>query len=99
MPPRLGDILLRRKSITADQLDDALAQHRDTRTRLGQVLVSQRAITGEELSEALMEQIRALGPPPEFRRYRTLSEMARKLRPAPVAPPSPELPTSGRVAD
>jgi F-type H+-transporting ATPase subunit beta len=54
--PRLGDILLKNKWITPEQLERALQRHKETGELLGSVLVHMGYITGANLVKALSEQ-------------------------------------------
>jgi type IV pilus assembly protein PilB len=54
----LGQMLLRRKAITEEQLKTAFERHRQTRRRLGQVLIDMRLIDERLLVECLAEQFR-----------------------------------------
>lgn len=54
---RIGEILMRRELITADQLRYALQlQHQNPNKRLGEVLIEQSMISLEELEAAIQEQ-------------------------------------------
>jgi hypothetical protein len=55
--PRLGDLLQRKGLITAEQLQDALAQSRATNDLLGRVLIRRRYIFGDELARTLADQL------------------------------------------
>src|ERR1041385_6984329 len=51
-PHRLGDILIRSKRITAEQLQAAIdAQDKDRERRVGEILVEQGSIKPEELQD------------------------------------------------
>jgi type IV pilus assembly protein PilB len=52
----LGALLLADGAITAEQLETALAEAEQTRTRLGEILVSRRLLTGGALAHALARQ-------------------------------------------
>jgi type IV pilus assembly protein PilB len=54
----LGQMLLRRRAITEEQLELGLDKHRQTRRRLGQVLVDMKLIDERTLVECLAEQFR-----------------------------------------
>ncbi len=54
---RLGDILLKNKMITKDQLEQALALQKGSGKRLGTVLQEQGIITEKQLIECLMMQL------------------------------------------
>jgi hypothetical protein len=86
---RLGEILLTRRKITPEQLDEALLRQRETRGRLGELLVKRGTITGSELTDALVEQLGALEPlPSPGEPGGMLAGMARRLR----VPPGARLP-------
>lgn len=53
---RLGETLVKWEVITQEQLDAALAIHRETGQRLGQVLLRQGLVTPDTLADALAEQ-------------------------------------------
>ncbi len=55
--PSLGQTLIRQGLITEQQLDEALAQQRQTRERLGEVLVRLGLVTDWDLQRALAEQL------------------------------------------
>jgi hypothetical protein len=52
----LGELLIDRGLIVTGDLEDALAEQRETGRRLGEVLVSRGALTGAQLTRALAEQ-------------------------------------------
>src|SRR5438270_5933178 len=52
---RLGDVLIRRGSLTREQLDAALAQHRQIGEPLGAVLLAAGLVTRPQLYLALAE--------------------------------------------
>lgn len=54
---RLGDVLVRRGEITPEQLERALALHRERDTRLGNVLVDEGYTTPERILEARRHQV------------------------------------------
>jgi type IV pilus assembly protein PilB len=54
----LGQMLLKRKAITEEQLKTAFDRHRQTRRRLGQVLIEMKLISESTLVECLAEQFR-----------------------------------------
>ncbi|MFZ5471615.1 MAG: hypothetical protein ACOZIN_19490 [Myxococcota bacterium] len=60
MRKRIGELLLERQVITADQLEEGLAHHRTTRQRLGVALIHKGFVTEEQLAQVLSE---ALGIP------------------------------------
>ncbi len=53
---RLGDIIVERKLISAEQLDEALALQRETGAKLGEVLVELGFITRVALAGVITEQ-------------------------------------------
>lgn len=53
---QLGEILLRRKLITREQLDQALALQRHRQQKLGEILLSRQLIKRLDLQRALVEQ-------------------------------------------
>ena len=53
---RLGDIIVERKLITAEQLDEALAVQRETGAKLGEVLVELGFLTRVALAGVITEQ-------------------------------------------
>jgi type IV pilus assembly protein PilB len=53
---RLGDILIRMKKITTDQLLDALEEQRATGEKLGEVLVAAAMVTRDDVAAALRTQ-------------------------------------------
>ena len=53
---RIGEILIEKKLITREQLQDALVEQRGTNEFLGAILVRRGLITNEELSQVLAEQ-------------------------------------------
>jgi type II secretory ATPase GspE/PulE/Tfp pilus assembly ATPase PilB-like protein len=55
--PGLGDLLLREGMITQQNLDEALAEQRDTRERLGEILYRQGRISRPDLLRALSDQL------------------------------------------
>jgi type IV pilus assembly protein PilB len=50
---RLGDLLLEKNLITGDQLEQALAEQRETGGKLGELLVNMGALDAQTLAEAL----------------------------------------------
>ncbi|HKN82791.1 MAG TPA: hypothetical protein VJW17_05135, partial [Pyrinomonadaceae bacterium] len=56
MSQRLGDLLVREKILTTDQLDQALRKQRETGGRLGSVLVKMGVLTDEEVTNFLSRQ-------------------------------------------
>jgi len=56
MSQRLGDLLVREKVITAEQLDQALKSQRDTGGRLGSVLVKLGFLSDEDVTNFLSKQ-------------------------------------------
>src|SRR3954465_4300063 len=56
MSQRLGDLLVREKILTGDQLDQALKKQRETGGRLGPVLVKMGVLTDEEVTNFLSRQ-------------------------------------------
>jgi type IV pilus assembly protein PilB len=50
---RLGDLLLEKNLITGDQLEQALAEQRETGGKLGELLVNMGALDAQDLAEAL----------------------------------------------
>src|SRR5437763_8663 len=56
MSQRLGDLLVREKILTTDQLDQALRKQRETGGRLGSVLVKMGVLTDEEATNFLSRQ-------------------------------------------
>ncbi len=54
---RLGELLVERKLITNDQLEDAVRQQQSSSLKLGEVLVSRKLITKRELKRTLKTQI------------------------------------------
>lgn len=55
-PPRLGDLLVLKGYITAEQLAAALVESRECRERLGQTLVRQGLVFESDLARTLSEQ-------------------------------------------
>ncbi len=55
--PRLGDILVKKNLITAEQLEQALKRHQESGEFLGSVLVQMGVISEEQLLRLLSEQI------------------------------------------
>jgi len=55
--PGLGDLLLREGMITQQNLDEALAEQRDTRERLGEILYRRGRISRPDLLRALSDQL------------------------------------------
>lgn len=55
--PRLGDLLLFRGLISAEQLEQALAESRANNDLLGRVLIRRRFIFGDELARTLADQL------------------------------------------
>ena len=55
---RLGNVLLRTRLLTQEQLDQAMALQKSTSQRLGHVLVGQQIITQVALSQALQLQVK-----------------------------------------
>ena len=53
---RLGDILIRMKKITTDQLLDALEEQKTTGQRLGEILLDGGVVTAEDVTAALKTQ-------------------------------------------
>jgi len=53
----LGDLLVQSGKITAKQLEDALAEQKETRERLGQILYRWGLITQEDLVDTLARQL------------------------------------------
>jgi len=53
---RLGDLLVERGLITAEQRDEALARHGKTGRRLGEILVEMELVTEEDISAVLAER-------------------------------------------
>lgn len=53
----LGELLVARGLLTADELDRALAEQARTGRRLGEILVARGFVSGLELSRALAEQL------------------------------------------
>src|SRR5256714_9623090 len=56
MSQRLGDLLVREKILTTDQLDQALRKQKETGGRLGSVLVKMGLLTDEEVTNFLSRQ-------------------------------------------
>src|SRR5438046_10499880 len=56
MSQRMGDLLVREKILTGDQLDQALKKQRETGGRLGSVLVKMGVLTDEEVTNFLSRQ-------------------------------------------
>jgi type IV pilus assembly protein PilB len=56
MSQRLGDLLVKEKVITADQLHQALKSQKDSGGRLGSVLVKMGFVTDEEVTNCLSRQ-------------------------------------------
>ena len=54
---RLGDILISDGLLTQEQLEEALAQQKQTHERLGAVLIEYGYITEKELIDALRNQL------------------------------------------
>jgi type IV pilus assembly protein PilB len=54
---RLGEMLVKRGTITPEQMTEYLRQHKETKKPLGQVLVDQGVITDQELTGFLSEQL------------------------------------------
>jgi len=55
--PRLGDLLLKKGLITAEQLQTALTESRETGDLLGRVMIRQRFIFEDELARTLADQL------------------------------------------
>ncbi len=55
---RLGELLIGKKKITKEQLEDALAVQKETGEKLGEVLTKSGYISEEGLAKALSEQLR-----------------------------------------
>lgn len=53
----LGDILIRKKIITPEQLEIALAEQQRTHKKLGEVLISLEFVTEEQITEARAQQL------------------------------------------
>src|SRR6266850_5978177 len=51
--PRLGDVLLRKGSITREQLDEALVEQNQTKAILGEILLQEPFVTEKDLRAAL----------------------------------------------
>ncbi len=58
MVPKLGEILLEKNLLTREQLDEALAQCRNSGEFLGKILVDLDVITEKDLLQALSEQFK-----------------------------------------
>ncbi len=56
MAVKLGELLLKAKLITADQLTEALKQQKETGIRLGEALVRAGRVTEEDITETLSAQ-------------------------------------------
>src|SRR3954465_15907291 len=56
MSQRLGDLLVREKILTGDQLDQALKKQRETGGRLGSVLVKMGVLSDEDVTNFLSRQ-------------------------------------------
>src|SRR5688572_5770428 len=54
---RIGELLLERGAITVQQLEEALAHHRQTRQRLGAALIQKGFLTEEQLVKVLSEAL------------------------------------------
>ncbi len=54
--PRIGEILLRTQVITQGQLEEALAEQRETKQYLGEILVKKGVVSTEDLKTALGTQ-------------------------------------------
>lgn len=67
--PLLGEILLQRRLVTAEQLEQALRVQVGGMRRLGSILVKMKVISDEQLTEALAEQLKlpVVGVETEFR--------------------------------
>jgi len=55
---RLGNVLLRTRRLSKEQLDQAMAVQKSTSQRLGHVLIGQQLITQQALSQALQLQVK-----------------------------------------
>jgi hypothetical protein len=55
-PPRLGDLLVNKGFLSAEQLSEALVESKNTDERLGLVLLRKGFVFGPELARALSEQ-------------------------------------------
>jgi hypothetical protein len=55
---RLGNVLLRTRLLTKEQLDGAMALQKSTSQRLGHILIGQQLISQQALSEALQLQVK-----------------------------------------
>ena len=53
---KIGDILVHQKIISADQLNNALAEQKSTKDKLGNILITQGSITEDELVNAYSMQ-------------------------------------------
>jgi hypothetical protein len=53
---QLGQILLRRKAIAPDQLEEAIRQQNTYPLKLGEILIQKGWLAPQELQEALQEQ-------------------------------------------
>src|SRR5512141_1272675 len=56
MSQRLGDLLVKEKVITPDQLDQALKVQKESGTRLGSILVKLNVLTDEDVTNFLSRQ-------------------------------------------
>ena len=56
MAVKLGDLLLRSKLITPDQLEAALKSQREEGGKLGEALVKVGAVTENDITETLSQQ-------------------------------------------
>ena len=53
---KLGEILLQRKMVSADQLEQAIAKQQNTKKKIGELLLEDGLISREILRKALLEQ-------------------------------------------
>jgi type IV pilus assembly protein PilB len=56
MPPKLGDLLLKAKLISQEQLDEALKKQKETGGKLGEALVKLGHVTEQDITEVLSQQ-------------------------------------------
>src|SRR3954468_14581739 len=74
---RLGEILLKQKLLTQEQLNLALDAQKRTGRKLGRVFIEQGYVTEEEISEALAKQLQI--PYINLKYYNIKPDVAQKL--------------------
>ena len=53
---KLGEVLVNKKLLTAEQIQTLLAKQQQTGRKLGELLLEKHLVSGEELDTALQEQ-------------------------------------------